>query len=337
MKVLITGCAGKVGEAVTAHLVGAGFDVRGIDVVEAFDGAIDYRPCDLLDPDALKPHVEGVEAVLHLAAIPAPGRGPNADIFKLNTAGTFNVFDACAHVNVTRVVVASSINAIGYFFGCFPFEIDYLPVDENHPKLTSDAYSFSKQVTEDIGQYFWRRDRITSTCLRFGAGLRPVDEMRQNQVEGFLAARACAGRLGELPESEKAAELARLRRAYDDERRERRYERKAGRSSELAPEEHRLMTLRHNYFSFVALEDACRGMEMALTAAYEGSHPLFIVDGENTLAMDAGVLADLMYPEVAVRGTLEGPQSLVSPGMASDLIGFETEIPAQSLFIGDES
>jgi nucleoside-diphosphate-sugar epimerase len=144
LKVLITGCAGKVGEAVTQHLLTNGFDVHGIDIADSFEGGIDYRKCDLLDADDLKQHVEGVEAVLHLAAIPAPGRAPNAPIFQLNTAGTFNVFDACAQLDVSRVVAASSINAIGYFFGAVPFEIDYLPVDEDHPKLTSDAYSFSK-------------------------------------------------------------------------------------------------------------------------------------------------------------------------------------------------
>ena len=88
----------------------------------------------MLDADALAPNVEGMDAVLHLAAIPSPGRAPNAEIFQINTASTFNVFDACAHYGVNRVVCASSINAVGYFFGAVPFEIDYIPADEDHPK-----------------------------------------------------------------------------------------------------------------------------------------------------------------------------------------------------------
>jgi NAD(P)-dependent dehydrogenase (short-subunit alcohol dehydrogenase family) len=331
VRVLVTGCAGRVGEAVTAHLVDQGFDVRGVDRVEGFDG-IDYRQCDLLDAEALKPHIEGVDTVLHLAAIPSPGKAPNADIFQINTAGTFNVFDVCAQVGVGRVVVASSINAVGYFFGAVPFELDYLPADEDHPKLTSDAYSFSKQVTEDIGRYFWQRDGITNTCLRFGAGLRPVQEIRERQVPGFLAARALIEELQTKEPDEQRSELRRMQVAYDNERKERRYERGTGRTPELTPEEHRLMALRHNYFSFVALEDACRGMELSLTSDYEGSHPLLIVDGNNTLMMDAGVLANLVYPEVAVRGGLEGAQSLVSPERARDLVGFETRIHAGELY-----
>ena len=56
-----------------------------------------------------------------------------------------------------HVVVASSINAIGYLFGTSSFENGYLPIDEDHPKTTTDAYSFRKQVTEDIGACFARR------------------------------------------------------------------------------------------------------------------------------------------------------------------------------------
>jgi nucleoside-diphosphate-sugar epimerase len=123
LKLLITGCAGKVGETVTQHLLTQGFDIRGIDIADSFEGGIGYRPCDLLD---------------------------------------------------------------------------YLPVDEDHPKLTSDAYSFSKQVTEYIGTYFWRRDNISNTCLRFDAGLRPIDEMRKSQGDSFRSARAFAEALSEL-------------------------------------------------------------------------------------------------------------------------------------------
>jgi nucleoside-diphosphate-sugar epimerase len=332
MKTLITGCAGRVGVAVTAHLVDRGFDIRGIDIVDSFEGGIDYRECDLLDAEALSPHVDGVDTVLHLAAIPAPGRAPNAPMFQLNTAGTFNVFDACAQHGVARVVVASSINAIGYFFGSVPFELDYLPVDEEHPKFTSDAYSFSKQVTEDIGAYFWRRDGISNTCLRFGAGLRPIDEMRSIQGESFKAPRALIGSLLQTSSEEQAREIRRMRDAYDDERRDRRFENREDKTPVLAHDEHRLMTLRHNYFSFVALEDACRGMELSLTASYQGSHPLLIVDKNNALTMDAAELANLMYPDVAIRGGLEGTQSLVNPQKAAELIGFQTQISVKELF-----
>ena len=333
MKVLITGCAGQVGGAVTAHLLARGFEVRGVDTADSFGGGIDYRRCDLLDAEALAPHLDGMDAVLHLAAIPSPGRAPNARIFQINTAATFNVFDACAQQGIGRVVVASSINAVGYFFGTVPFELEYLPADEAHPKLTSDAYSFSKQVTEEIGVYFWRRDGIANTCLRFGAGLRPLAEMQQNAAEALLAARALVERLGEAEPQDAAAEIRRMRDAYDAGRRERRYEKRGqNKASVLAADEQRLMTLRQNYFSFVALEDACRAMQKALTAPYEGSHPLLVVDRNNTLMAEAAKLAELLYPDVKAVSPLAGTQSLVDWRRAAELIGFEAEISAEALF-----
>lgn len=333
MNVLITGCAGHVGQAATTYLLQRGFAIRGLDRADSCPIDIDYRSCDLLDADALAPHIKGVDAVLHLAAIPSPGRAPNADIFQINTAGTFNVFDACAHYGVQRVVVASSINAVGYFFGTVPFELDYLPADENNAKHPSDAYSFSKQVTEEIGEYFWRRDQISNTCLRFGAGLRAINELREGMAESSKSAKDLLDRLGAMPPDQSKKEVQRMRDAYDAERRGRRWEKRDGKQSVLSSDEQRLITMRQNYFSFVALEDACRAMELSLTASYDGSHPLLIVDKNNTLMADAAPLAQLMYPDVELRGRLEGTQSLVDWRRAVDLIGFETQISADNIFV----
>ncbi len=310
-------------------------DVRGIDRADSFTEDIDYRICDLLDAASIPPHLDGVDAVLHLAAIPAPGRSSNADIFQINTAGTFNVYDACAQVGVDRVCVASSINAIGYFFGAVPFEIEYLPVDEEHPKYTSDAYSFSKQVTEQIGQYFWRRDGISSTSLRFGTGLSPVEELKQKLAVSCSQARELVESLFDSDHA--GREIRRMREGYDRERRDRNYEKGLGRTSELTPVEHHLMTLRHNYFAFVTLEDACHSMELSLSAPFRGSHALFIVDRTNILGLDAARLVNLIYPDVPVNGKLEGRQSLVDWRKADALLKYTTNHSADVLYEGDRN
>ena len=73
-------------------------------------------------------------------------------------------------------------------------------------------------------------------------------------------------------------------------------------------------------------------MEQSLTASYDGSHPLLIVDSNNTLMANAAQLAHLMYPDVAVRGSLESTQSLVDWRRAADLIRFEAHITAAELY-----
>ncbi len=158
MKILITGCSGYVGRAAVTHLLAQSHQVRGIDLVDPQIEGIDFRPVDLFDGKALRESMEGIDAILHLAGIPNPGVAAET-VFALNCSGTFNLYTAAADCGITRVVVASSIHAIGYFFGTKSFELDDLPVDEQHGKSTTDAYSFSKQIAEDIGDYFWRPKR----------------------------------------------------------------------------------------------------------------------------------------------------------------------------------
>ncbi|MDA0335752.1 MAG: NAD(P)-dependent oxidoreductase [bacterium] len=331
-RVLVTGCAGRVGVAACADLLAAGHDVCGIDVREPDadrDAGIDFRLCDLTQVGALAPHLQHIDAVLHLAAIPVPRQGTPDGIFELNCAGTFRLFQACAEAGIGHVVVASSINAIGYFFGTVPFELNYLPVDEDHPRSTSDAYSFSKQITEDIGAYFARREGIHNICLRFGAGLSSLSNQRQQQADDLRDTQAAVQRLAALGAQAAHVELQRMQAAFDEARRGRAYE--GGSKSQLPVGEQRLMSLRHNYFSFIELGEACRAMRLALTTPFRGHHTLFIVDRHNYPGLPAQLLADLLYPGVPHRSKLVGDQSLVDWRRAANLLSFDSVIPATML------
>ena len=123
------------------------------------------------------------------------------------------------------------------------------------------------------------------------------------------------------------AEIARMQAVYDECRRGRMFE-EGGINVEQPPAERQLMMLRHNYFSFVELGEACRAMRLSLTTPVEGSHTLFIVDRRNTLGLPASLIADVVYPDVPRRGELIDDQSLVDWRRARDLLGFESEIPA---------
>ena len=325
MRVLVTGCSGQVGVAVTAHLCDQGMEVVGLDLAESPDSRVDFRCADLMSYDTLLPHLQGVAAVLHLAAWPNPRVARSQDVFALNDAGSFNVFQACAEQGVRRVVAASSINAIGFLFGTEGFELSYLPVDEDHPCFTTDPYSFSKQILEEIGRYFWRREGITSTCLRFGAGLRPVAEIVAQQGDGYRMARDFIEELLALPDDAQRSEVDRMQKAYDTARRRRPFEEGAPWEG-LSEAELRVMNLAHNYVTFVDLDDAAIGMRLALTTEYEGSHPLFILDRFNALGLDAADLARLFYPGVPARAACDGPQSLVDWRRAQTLIGYEAGI-----------
>ena len=325
MKVLITGCTGRVGQEVTTHLIARGFDVRGVDIAEPDIKGLDYRFCDLTDYESVKSQVRGMDAVLHLAALASPRQGTPEKVFELNDYAAFHVYQACVEAGVRRVVAASSVNATGFFYGVKPFTLDYLPVDEDHPPYTTDAYSFSKQILEEIGRYFWRREGISNTSIRFAAGLRdPVDVFVENRKDAFQQVTGLIQGLLALPEGELRSEVDRIQSTYDQNRAQSPWE--TGRKWEgMTSAELQVMNMVHNYWSFVDPRDANVGMERALVADYEGSHPLLVTDRHNTIGVASQVLADLFYRGVTIRGDLRGTESLLSWQRAESLIGFVAE------------
>ena len=186
MRVLVTGGTGAVGREATKRLVARGFEVTviGRRPGMVIEGAT-YKQCDIVDFAGISKVVKDVDTIVHLAAIPNPGLGTGEEIFLANDTGTFNVYRAAANAGIRRIVSASSINALGYNFGIKRFRLQYFPMDEAHPSFTTDPYSFSKQIMEEIGYYFWRREGISSVFLR----LPGVYEMSEEKADRIKASR----------------------------------------------------------------------------------------------------------------------------------------------------
>src|SRR6201999_3872451 len=107
----------------------------------------------------------GIDAVVHLGAVPAPGMQPGAELFRNNAISTFNVFSAARHFGVRNVVFASSETVLG-----LPFETPppYVPVDEEYYPRPETAYSLGKLVDETIARQFARWDpELKIAGLRF--------------------------------------------------------------------------------------------------------------------------------------------------------------------------
>lgn len=191
MNILVTGGLGLVGRPLVQRLVRQGHAVKVLDRIpeanadRAALGQASYACCDINDFSALRAQLRGMQAIVHLAALPHPAAGPGHEIFRINCAGSFNVYEAAAQEGIRRVVSASSINALGYNYGIKSFHIRYLPVDEAHPAYTTDPYSFSKQVLEEIGAYYWRREGISGVQLRLPGVLHVTEEFRA-MVQQFI-------------------------------------------------------------------------------------------------------------------------------------------------------
>ena len=170
MRVLVTGGTGLVGRPISERFVSLGWDVRviGAEADFALPG-VQYTQCDIRDVESLARQVAGCDAIAHLAAIPSTRSHRNETLFHINVAGTYNVFEAGSRAGIKRIVQASSINAIGGYWGNDDRQYDYFPFDEDMPLYTTDAYSFSKQLVEEIAAYYWRRDGISSVSFRLPA------------------------------------------------------------------------------------------------------------------------------------------------------------------------
>ena len=136
MHILVTGGAGKVGLAVVRWLLAHGHNLRVLDLsAETIQEGVDYRRCDITDYSSLLPHLDGMDRIIHLAAIPTPMMAPAPELFHINVAGTFNVFQAAAEAGIRRIASASSINTLGYNFGVRPFKLSYFPIDEDRKSV----------------------------------------------------------------------------------------------------------------------------------------------------------------------------------------------------------
>src|SRR5947208_253048 len=108
MRVVVTGSSGKAGRAVVADLLEHGYDVLAIDLVAPAEPAAPFLNADVTDFGQIVECVAGTDAVVHLAAIPAPELRTEETTFATNTLSTYNVFEAARVAGLDRVVWASS-------------------------------------------------------------------------------------------------------------------------------------------------------------------------------------------------------------------------------------
>jgi nucleoside-diphosphate-sugar epimerase len=108
--------------------------------------------------------MQGVQAVVHLAAIPSPVHATPDVVFRTNMTSTHTVFAAAARLGLERVVWASSETTLGLPFDQPP---DYAPIDEDHELRPESSYALSKVLGEEMARQFHRWSGIPFVGLRF--------------------------------------------------------------------------------------------------------------------------------------------------------------------------
>jgi nucleoside-diphosphate-sugar epimerase len=186
-RVVVTGGVGKLGRACVEELDRHGWDVVIFDRMrpaeEMSSGRAVFIPIDLTDYGQVLDAMSGMEdrysrpdALVHLAAIPAPGKVPDHATFMNNMSCTWNVISAARRVGITNIVWASSETVLG-----LPFDVPppYIPVDEKYPPRPESTYSLVKTLEEAMATHLCRWDpTLKMIGLRFSNVMEPGDYAR---------------------------------------------------------------------------------------------------------------------------------------------------------------
>ncbi|MCX5494468.1 NAD(P)-dependent oxidoreductase [Kaistia dalseonensis] len=159
--IVVTGAAGHLGAKLALHLQQEGHRVTGLDRIAA-SGPVPIHAADLSRADdGWARHLEGQDAIVHLAADRSPDAGWKTAV-PHNIDAVLNLFEAARRAGVPRVVFASS----NWVLGGYRFRKDRLGADTVPDPV--NPYGMSKLAGERIGAHFSAAHGLSVICLRIG-------------------------------------------------------------------------------------------------------------------------------------------------------------------------
>ena len=118
--ILVTGASGIVGHFVVENLIQRGHKIRAIKrpqsntkKLEQWQNSIEWVEADLLDLVALEKAFQGVDRVVHCAALVSFHKEDKAEMIKVNVEGTANMVNMALKANIKKFVHVSSVAALG--------------------------------------------------------------------------------------------------------------------------------------------------------------------------------------------------------------------------------
>ena len=171
-RVLITGAGGRIG----SHLAETFRDRYNLRLhyhrtVPDVPPVADRIQADIAELSQIAPALDGIDAVVHLAAEPSP-RASWADVHRQNIVGTYNIFEAARAAGARRVVFASTNHVMGMYD-----RDQQWPIHGDQAVRPDSLYGVSKAFGEVLGRYYFDQHGLSVICLRIGWFLpRPRDE-----------------------------------------------------------------------------------------------------------------------------------------------------------------
>jgi uronate dehydrogenase len=190
-RVLVTGSAGRIGRAAVHALIARGHSVVGFDLVptEGIPG-VQSVIGSIQDPEAISRAADGVESLIHLAAVPDDARYPRGEppddgdnfldeLAPNNLVGAYHVMEVARKLKIPRVILASTGQVVdGYLQdGSTPVTVSLV----TRPRY---LYACTKVFLEAMGQVYARHHGIAVLAVRLGWCPRPgqVEEIRSSKL-----------------------------------------------------------------------------------------------------------------------------------------------------------
>jgi dihydroflavonol-4-reductase len=165
VRVALTGATGYTGGRLLARLRADGHQVAALARagarLPAGPNGIRWVEGDLRDTEALRRLVDGVDAVVHVAAVYRTAGHPDSYYRDVNVGGTERLLDAAARAGVRRFVHTSTVGVHG--------DVKEPPADETAPIAPGDIYQQTKAEAEAIALDYHRRRALPVAVVRPGA------------------------------------------------------------------------------------------------------------------------------------------------------------------------
>ena len=213
MKILVTGSAGHLGEALIRTLPGLGHDAVGLDVLASpFTQAVG----SIVDRSFVAQWVRGVDAVLHTATLHKPHVATHSKqaFIDVNVSGTLNLLEEAAAAGVRTFVYTSTTSAFGRALAPPP-GAPAAWITEDVSPVPKNIYGVTKVAAEQLCELVHRSSRMPYLILRTSRFFPEEDDsaaVRQAYADGNAKANEFLYRRAEI-EDVVSAHLCALERA----------------------------------------------------------------------------------------------------------------------------
>src|SRR5215813_8615880 len=179
MKILVTGSAGHLGEALVRTLRNTSHEVIGVDILHSH---FTNKVGSIVDRDYVRGCMNGVDAVLHAATLHKPHVVTHSrqSFIDTNITGTLNLLEEAVSAGVLSFVFTSTTSTFG---GALtpPAETPATWVTEDVTPIPKNIYGVTKTAAEDLCELFHRNHRLACLILRTSRFFPEEDDRKETR------------------------------------------------------------------------------------------------------------------------------------------------------------